>query len=229
MEQKTILLVDDNQKILDANRRILSREGYLLRSAASLAEARRELEEHPPDLVVLDVMLPDGNGLDFLQELREVSIAPVLLLTSLSDRDHRLNGLRAGGDDYITKPYDLEELKERVAAALRRSALQERSVPRAILRGPLKLDPVAGRAWLDGRDLGLTPKEFSLLMYLARHSGSPLPAEQIYREVWGQPMGEDVRTLRKHISRLKGKLETAGGGASLMATRGQGYELDIME
>lgn len=229
MDKKTILLVDDNRDILAANRRILAGAGRVLRTAFDLAGARREMAAHPPDVVVLDIMLPDGSGLDFLAELREVSIAPVLLLTSLGDRDDRLRGLRAGGDDYITKPYDIEELKERVAAALRRAELVERSGPRPIVRGPLRLDPTSGRAELGGADLGLTPKEFALLLCLTRAGGAVLTAEQLYRAVWGQPMEEDARTLRKHISRLKHKLEAAGGGVSLMATRGEGYELDIPE
>lgn len=229
MKRKTVLLVDDNQRILEANRRILTKAGYNVRTAANLAQARLALVECPPDAVVLDVMLPDGNGLDFLQELREVTLAPVLLLTSLGDRDDRIRGLRSGGDDYITKPYDIEELRERVAAALRRATLQERGGPPAVVRGPLRLDMVSGRAFLEGDDLALTPKEFSLLLCLARHPGQALSAEELYQSVWGQSMGEDARTLRKHVSRLKQKLSQAGDEVAVMTTRGEGYELDVAQ
>lgn len=228
--QPVILLVEDNPAILEANRQALAHEGYRIETAITLSEARKQLAENPPDAIVLDIMLPDGNGLDFLRELREGGqIAPVLLLTSLIKKDERLEGLRAGGDDYITKPYDIDELRARVAAFLRRVKMDRESATPAevVTLGPLALDLTRQRGTLQGEDLRLTPKEFILLLMLVQSEGEALARETLYEAAWQSPMGTDSGALWRQISALKRKLGDAY--FDLSAQRGFGYMLKFID
>ena len=144
MTQKRILLVEDNEEIMYGNARMFEMEGYEPDVALTLAEARGLIGERKPDAIVLDIMLPDGSGLDFMKELRKSENAgiPVILLTGLSTKADILRGLKSGGDDYLTKPYDFDELLVRLEALLRRAA----RVPETITQGALTLDPLAGQA-----------------------------------------------------------------------------------
>lgn len=188
------------------------------------------LAETTPDALVLDIILPDGNGLDFLREMRDTGqAAPVLLLTSLIKKDERLEGLRTGGDDYITKPYDIDELRARVAAFLRRVKMDRESAPPNghITRGPLTLDLVAQQAFLSGDNLLLAPKEFALLLFFVQNEGNTLTREAIYEAVWKQPLAGDAGALLMQMSRLKKKLEERGDRIVITAFRGEGYKLEI--
>lgn len=225
--QPVILLVEDNPAILEANRQALAHEGYRIETANSLAEARQALAATPPDAIVLDILLPDGSGLDFLREMREAGqSAPVLLLTSLIKKDERLEGLQAGGDDYITKPYDIDELRARVAAFLRRVRLDRESAPPAqtINRGLLTLDTLAGRAFLNGVDLRLTPKDFSLLRMLVQNEGKTLSKAALYEAVWKAPLAGDDTAIKTAVSRLRKKLEDSD--FTIKSLRGQGYRFE---
>ena len=148
MINKRVLLVEDNKEILQGNRRLFELEGYDTACAPTLRDARASISERRPDAIVLDIMLPDGNGLDFMRELRggENAGIPVLLLTGLTAKEDILHGLKSGGDDYLTKPYDFDELLARTEALLRRSA----RVPEIIIKGSLSLDPVAAQAFING-------------------------------------------------------------------------------
>lgn len=218
-----ILLVEDNIAILEANRRILSKAGYKIHAAKTLTEARNALREAPPDAIVLDILLPDGNGLDFIAEIRKMTTAPVLLLTSLTEKEERLEGLRAGGDDYITKPYDMEELRERVAAFLRRDAMLRRMEP-TITLGSLELNVVSSKAFLDNKDLLLTQKEFALLLLLVQNESAVMQANTIYEKVWNQPMLEDTNAIKIAVSRLRKKLERTE--FCIKNLRGEGYRFE---
>ncbi|MDL2274193.1 response regulator transcription factor [Oscillospiraceae bacterium OttesenSCG-928-G22] len=226
MTGECILLIEDNESIQEANRRALEREDYKIEVAASLTEARLALARQEPDVIVLDIMLPDGNGLEFLCEIRAHTNAPVLLLTALADKDDRLAGLRAGGDDYIVKPYDLDELRERVAAFLRRKKLYETRAAQKLTRGPLSLDMIAHRAFLNGADMLLAPKEFALLLLLAQNEGKPLSKEYLYEAVWKLPANNDARAVWTHLSVLKKKLAAGmGGRVEIVSERNKGYLL----
>lgn len=228
MENKAVvLLIEDNRDILEANKRIFNKAGHTVHTAETLAEARAALQGTPPDAIVLDILLPDGNGLDFIEEIRAVSVAPVLLLTSLTEPDERLTGLRAGGDDYITKPYSVEELRERVAGFLRCDALLRERRPQAITRGPLTLNLVARRAFLSGEDMVLRPKEYDLLLLLVQNEGKTLATVYLYETVWALPFQNDGGAVWAQLSRLKRKLESGGGAIELCAVRGEGYRLEI--
>ena len=175
---KRILLVEDNEKIMQGNKRMLEWEGYTIDTAATLAEAHAMLAYKRPDLIVLDIMLPDGSGLDLMRQLRGSTNAgiPILLLTGLTAQEDILHGLRSGGDDYLTKPYDFKILLARIEALLRRS---ER-VPERLTKGCLTLDVAAGAAFMDGKDLLLTKKEFALLLIFIQNPHRFIDGEYLY-------------------------------------------------
>jgi DNA-binding response OmpR family regulator len=165
-------------------------------------------------------MLPDGSGLDLLKELRNTySNIPVLMLTALNTPEDVVRGLKSGGDDYMPKPFNIEEFAARVEALMRRA---ER-VPETIVKGRLKIDVAADQAFLNGLDMLLTQKEFSLLFLFVQHEGRTMSAEYLYEKVWGYPMGGDNRTLKKHLSNLRKKLEEGRSGYQITAARGEGY------
>lgn len=225
-----ILLVEDIKELLEYNRKSLEAEGYRVSAARSLAEARTLLKQESPDLAVLDILLPDGSGLDFCRELREILWIPVLFLTSLDESRQMVEGLEAGGDDYITKPYDIEVLLARIRAHLRR---EERLKEKEIRTGTDHLVPDADkhRFFLDGRDLALRPKEYQILLFLIRNRSRFVTAEELYAEIWGQESNEDIRTVLVHLSNLRAKIKLAGNNAvvSVRSYRGKGYRYIVRE
>lgn len=227
----TILLVEDDKNIQRINRRILEREGFLVLCAGTLAETRELLRTHTPDVLVLDIMLPDGSGLAFCEKIRSTTSAPVLFLTARDEKSVIIEGLVAGGSDYITKPYDVDEFVARVKAQLRFAQIARKGMEQAKTweHGPLVLDTVALRAFLSGQDMLLTAREFSVLLYLLKHEGRILPAAEIYEEIWKQPMSGNASALWKCMSRLKNKLAVSEGRVSLMNFRNEGYFLEIVE
>lgn len=227
--QYTVLLVEDNEALSAINRRALALAGYGVQAATSLAQAREALAAAQPDIILLDVLLPDGNGIDFCAEIRDATDAHILFLTSCAAHEDRVRGLYGGGDDYITKPYKLEELLARVSAALRRRGMARPQPQPALALGPLTLDPVAQQASVAGQDLLLSPKEFALLLLLAQHQGETLSAQALYQAVWKAPMGEDAGALWRQISSLKKKLAAAEDQVWITAVRGEGYMLEKSE
>ena len=219
MTGKRILLVEDNEKIINGNIRMFHRKGYETAAALTLTAARALLNERKPDAIVLDIMLPDGSGLDFMRELRAGKNAdiPILLLTGLGAKEDIVRGLTAGGDDYLTKPYDFHELLARVEALLRRTS----RVPETLTKGALTLDPLAGQAFLNGVDLLLSQKECSLLLLFFQNEDKIISAEYVYEKVWKAPLVEDKNTLQALISNLRKKIEQSAYG--IITQRGQGY------
>ncbi|MDR0293425.1 MAG: response regulator transcription factor [Oscillospiraceae bacterium] len=215
-----LLLVEDDRKILDFNREVLEENGYTVYPAINLAEAQKRLEKLDADLIVLDVMLPDGSGIDWLAELRATSRVPVLLLTAKNGLPDKLKGFESGADDYLTKPYDYEELLARAGALLRRADY----TPEQVTYGRLMLDINSGRAYYGGWDLALRQKEFALLLLFAQMRGKALSGEYIYQRIWKQPIGSDKNTLQTTISRLRAKLENTG--LDIYYERGSGYTLE---
>lgn len=216
---KRILLVEDNEKIMQGNKRMLEWEGYTIDTAVNLAEAHEKLAACRPDCIVLDIMLPDGSGLHWMRQLRGSTDAgiPILLLTGLTTQEDILHGLRSGGDDYLTKPYDFEILLARIEALLRRS---ER-VPETITKGHLTLDVAAGVVLLGESDLLLTKKEFALLLIFVQNPERFIDGEYLYEKVWKQPLSGDANALKSTIKRLRSKIE--GSGWQIEWSRGEGY------
>ncbi|MCL2225612.1 MAG: response regulator transcription factor [Defluviitaleaceae bacterium] len=217
-----ILLVEDEIDIQRANKIILERRGgYTVRLAMNLAEARQSISESMPNLIVLDIMLPDGTGLDFLAELRNdmgINI-PVLLLTALSETSDELKGIQAGGDDYITKPYDNRVLLAKIERALHRASI----IPDTITLGKIKIDTASNRAFVNGNDIDLTPKEISLLGQFIQNPEKIMSSEYMYKKVWGQEMGKDDTAFRKAVSGLRTKLTEHEAGYTITASKGEGY------
>lgn len=214
---KRILLVEDNEQIMQGNERMLKRRGYEVTCALTLADARKAVKTRMPDLFVLDIMLPDGSGLDFMAELRKYSQTPILLLTGLTTPEDIVRGLTAGGDDYLPKPYDFGVLLARVEALLRRA----QQVPECIHKGRLRLDVTADVATLDGTDLMLSQKEFSLLLIFVQNEERFIGAEYLYEKVWNQAMAGNSNTLKTTINRLREKIK--GSGYRIAWSRGEGY------
>ena len=223
MKKATVLIVEDDHDILSANRAALELEGYDVLAADTLSKGRSAVKELSPDLIILDILLPDGNGLSYCEELRGKSDIRILFLSALNTREDVLAGLRAGGDDYISKPYDMDELLLRVEALLRRGKLIGQVEPPLRLGG-LELDFVSHRALIYGRDILLKPKEFALLSVLARESVRTFPAAELYRMVWGMDMAGDARTVKEHISRIRSKLGKECRFL-IVSERGKGYRL----
>lgn len=217
MNEKLILLVEDNEQIMRGNERMLARRGYGVVTALTLDEAHQAVMAQMPDLIVLDIMLPDGSGLDFMAELRRRSQVPVLLLTGLTTPEDIVRGLTVGGDDYLAKPYDFGVLLARVEALLRRAE----QIPEKLTRDRLSLDVAAGAATLDGTDLLLTQKEFALLLIFTQNEGRFISVEYLYEKVWKHPMAGDSQALKKTLHRLREKIE--GSGWRIEWSRGEGY------
>lgn len=227
---KTVLLVEDNKRLNDINRRALKMTGYTVLVASTIAQARAQVTSAAEnlDVILLDIALPDGNGVDFCGEIREQTTAYILFLTSVQAHEVVVRSLNTGGDDYITKPYKLEEMLARVNAAMRRrtSSFQGSQV---ITLGDLSLNPVGAQALLREGDLGLTPKEFFVLYALAQNEGKAVEACALYETVWKQPMQGNDHALKNVIYRLRKKLKAEQGSLRITTSRSTGYSLSFSE
>ena len=218
----TVLLVEDNPHILRINGEMLSMRGYEVLKATTAAQCLEVLQWNPVDLIVLDVMLPDANGLELCRKLKEHYHIPILFLTALGDNEDIIEGLRAGGEDYLVKPYDLEVLAARIEARLRSSAESRRYV----CYGCLKLDTLSLCGYVHGKDMRLTQKEYSVLLLLMQNAGKAVSSAEITREIWGADTESNNRALWTMISRLRKKLESDCTRLEISAQRGGGYILE---
>lgn len=218
----TILLVEDNPHIMKINAEVLSLHGYEVLRAGTAAEAREQLRWHPANLIVLDIMLPDGNGIELCRELKGRYHIPILFLTALGENREVVEGLRAGGDDYLPKPYDLEVLVARIEARLRSDA----SSRRYVCYGGLKLDTVSFIGYVNGRDILLTQKEFTVLLLLAQNAEHKVSQAELMREVWGAESEMEKRALWTLVSRLRKKLHGEDSRLEISSLRGGGYLLE---
>ncbi len=221
---KRILLVEDNEKILRGNKRMLEWEGYAVDAATTLAEAEICIRFNTPHAIILDIMLPDGNGIDFMKKLRQGIYAniPILLLTGLGTQEDIVRGLADGGDDYLVKPYDFSVLFARMEALLRRSM----RLPEYVENEDLKLDIISDVAMLNGRDLLLTKKEFLTLLLLVQSAERYVSSEYIYEKVWKMPYTENNNALKSTMKRLRTKLSNSD--YVIEWSRDEGYILSKM-
>lgn len=225
--KETILIIDDNEDVLRFTKRMFLRNDYNVLTAENIEETKKILAENSPDILILDILLPDGNGLDALPELKELTTAPVLLLSNLSEPKDVVKGLMDGGDDYMRKPYDLEELLARTVTLLRKEKkyLYNSNKP-MINYGDLTLDLVNIRAFYGTQDLELTLRDFSLLAILVQHKDSIISSEELYSSAWGMDVHDETRAVRKQISRLRIKLEDKSDGkVSIISEYGKGYRI----
>ncbi len=222
-----ILVVDDEKLLVKGIKFNLENEGYAVdtgddgEQAVSLARAGNY------DLIILDLMMPKKDGLEACQEIRSFSTVPIIMLTARSEKADLLLGFESGADDYITKPFDILELKARVRAMLRRASLSapaEAETSSVLQRGHISVDPQRRSAWRDGQPVELTMKEFDLILFLMTHPGKVYSRESLLDLVWGYEYQGDTRTVDVHIRRLREKLELNPAQPAYIITKwGVGY------
>lgn len=220
-----ILLLEDDPGTADEIRLELVAAGHGVRHRSTLAAAAEAVRAGGIDLWIVDRQLPDGEGLDLIAGLRDEGFrTPALVLSALGSLDDRVRGLRAGGDDYLPKPFALVELLARVEALLRRP--DERRDTRLIV-GPLDLDLLAGKASRAGRPLDLLPRELKLLDYLVRRPGRIVTRSMLLQDVWGYSFEPNSNVVDVHIGRLRRKVDGEGEVQLIRNVRGQGYVFDV--
>jgi len=230
MHQPThILLIEDDPAVARSLQDGLERDGYAITCRYSGAEGVEHASAHNPDLIILDVRLPDGSGFDFCRQIRQLGLRqPILMLTVHREETDKVLGLEMGADDYVTKPYSLRELRSRIRALLRRAYGELSSTQADLLyAGEVVIDQRRGQVWRGDRQLNLTPTEFRLLAFLARHPGQALSRAQILDTVWGYDADvENERIVNVHIRRLREKIELEPSRPALILTvPGIGYRL----
>jgi two-component system response regulator MprA len=218
-----ILIVDDDPKLTEMLRRTLSYEGYRVATAADGLEALAKAQTQRADLVVLDWLMPSLDGVEVARRLRAAGTTPILMLTAKDAVEDRVEGLDAGADDYLVKPFAPAELLARIRALLRRSEVAAEEKP--LSYGDLSLDPLTREAWRGDRRIDLTPKEFDLLSYLLRYPRWVLPRDRILQEVWGYDFGGQGNVLEVYIGYLRTKTEAGGEPRLIQTVRGVGYVL----
>ena len=227
MTEPLILLVEDEQPLVEVIRYNLEREGYRTAVANDGEEALLLMEEEPPDLVILDWMLPKLSGIEVCRQIRQQKHSrrlPVIMLTARGEESDRVRGLDAGADDYVTKPFSPKELNARVRAILRRT--RPADADERLSYGDIVMDLAAHRVAREGRPVRLGPTEFRLLKVLMEHPGRVFSRERLLDAVWGRDVYVEPRTVDVHILRLR-KALNAGGRADVIRTvRGVGYALD---
>jgi|NGEPerStandDraft_6_1074524.scaffolds.fasta_scaffold86467_2 two-component system response regulator RegX3 len=218
-----LLLVEDEESISEPFSRALAREGFEPVVASTLAEARACLKEREPDLVLLDLRLPDGDGRELARELRASSQLPVIMITARGSEVDRVVGLELGADDYVVKPFAVAEVIARIRAVLRRSGQREPR-PERLSAGDVTVDVPARRAWLAGEELSLTRKEFDVLARLARNAGEVVTREDLMSDVWDENWFGSTKTLDVHMAALRRKLgEDSNAPGHIQTVRGVGF------
>ncbi len=228
--RRTVLMVEDETSITEPLSEALQREGFATEVARTAAEALQVAARVLPDLVLLDVMLPDGSGYDVCRSLREQSEVPIIMLTARGEETDRVVGLELGADDYIVKPFSAREVAARIRAVLRRSAGGQRPAAerdKPLAAGSLTLDPGRRSATHNGQELELTRKEFELLELLLREAGSVITRERLLDEVWDVNWFGSTKTLDVHISSLRRKLgDDSAAPRYIHTVRGVGFRFD---
>jgi DNA-binding response OmpR family regulator len=218
-----VLVVDDEPSILETVERKLRKEGYSTFTAESAEDGLRLFKALKPDLMLVDVMLPQRSGFDLCRAVRKTSKVPVIFLTARSSEDDRVMGLEMGGDDYIVKPFSLAELAARVKSVLRRATGE---VPNEVVEAAdVRIDPRTHEAWVRGELVSLSPKEFALLLFLARNAGQVFSRDALLDRVWGQDSYVSPRTVDVHIRWLREHIEVEPSRPTrILTVRGVGYK-----
>jgi DNA-binding response OmpR family regulator len=226
--RRTVLLVEDEESITEPLQEALAREGFAASVARTAAEALRLAQAEPHDVVLLDVMLPDGSGFDVCRELRRTSTVPIIMVTARGEEADRIVGLELGADDYVTKPFSAREVVARIRAVLRRVDAAPVAVRRdgPLVVGELNVDPASRVAELAGEPLQLSRKEFDVLALLAAEAGTVVTRERLIEEVWDTTWFGSTKTLDVHVSGLRRKLgDDPVSPRYLHTVRGVGFRL----
>jgi DNA-binding response OmpR family regulator len=217
-----VLVVDDERPIRRLLRLYLSDAGFAVTEASEGAEALAQVRRGGIDLVLLDLMLPDMDGVEVCRRLRDTTNLPVIMVTARGDEEQRLDGLEAGADDYVTKPFSAPEVVARVRAVLRRVKAPAET-PSSLHAGPVTIELASRRAERDGTEVPLTRLEFDLLAELAARPGMVFTRERLLEDVWGYQSSVGAKTVDVHVANLRRKL---GDDIGITAVRGVGYRLD---
>jgi two-component system KDP operon response regulator KdpE len=206
-EKRSVLVVDDEPQIVRALKTTLSSHGYSIRTAQDGDEAMQVMKDWSPDLLITDLCMPNMDGLALCRQVRTRSDVPIIVLSVKGEERTKIEALDAGADDYITKPFSINELLARVRAALRRASSKKPEDQEPVMIGDFRIDPQAHAVHVKGREVRLTPKEFDLLLYFARHPGKVLTHRTLLAAVWGANSTEQPEYLRVFVGHLRKKLE----------------------
>ncbi|HSW41815.1 MAG TPA: response regulator transcription factor [Patescibacteria group bacterium] len=221
---RTILIVDDEPTLRETLAEVLDADGFRVVTAADGREALARFREHRPDLVVLDLMLPELSGIEVCRIIRQESGIPILMLTAKSSELDKVLGLELGADDYVTKPFSLRELLARVRALLRRMEQPAVEGPASVAFGDLTVDLAGHRLLRGGEQVQLKPKVFELLAFLVRHPGQVFSRDQLLERVWGYDYAGETRTVDVHVHWLRTAIEPEPASPAIIQTvRGVGY------
>jgi two-component system, OmpR family, KDP operon response regulator KdpE len=219
-----VLVVDDEPQIVRGLKIILRSAGYVVEAAETKSEAMALLGSRPPDALVLDLVLPDGEGVEVCREVRRFSRLPILVLSAVGDEREKVRALDAGADDYVTKPFGTDELLARLRAIMRRSA--DAGGGSQLTFGELVIDVLDRRVERGGQEVHLTPIEFDLVRALAQHHGRLVTHRQLLQQVWGPEYGQETHYLRVHVAHIRAKLEVDPSRPEYLITEpGVGYRL----
>ena len=219
-----ILVCDDEMQIRRALRVVLKDAGFEVTETADAKEALDAVSVRPPDAAIIDLLLPDGDGIEVCRSIRSWSEMPILVLSAVGEEDQKVRALEAGADDYVTKPFGPRELVARLKAALRRAG-DDADEP-TVTAGDLRIDLAAHTVQRDGEEVHVTPIEFRLLSALARNRGRLMTHRALLTEVWGPGWEDDTQTLRTHIANLRRKIEPADGPRYIRTDPGIGYRFE---
>ena len=225
LQRRKILVVDDEERMVRFIRLNLEHDGFVVIEAFNGKQALQRLRDATPDLILLDVMMPDLNGLDVLEMVREISNVPVIMLTAKGEEDDRIHGLEKGADDYITKPFSQRELVSRIKAVLRRTEGETGGMHGLIeIDDRLKIDFDRREIWLEGKIVKLRPTEYRLLYHLVQNAGWVISHDQLLSKVWGYEYRDEPHYVRLYINYLRQKLEKDPANPKYILTeRGVGY------
>lgn len=219
-----VLVVDDEPQIVRGLRVVLRNEGFAVEAAGSVAEALDAVAVRPPDAMVLDLVLPDGSGVDVCSQVRKWSALPIIVLSAVGDEREKVRALDAGADDYVTKPFGTDELTARLRAVLRRAG-DGHADPRVVLDG-LEIDLAARTVTRAGQDVHLTPIEFDLVRVLTQNLGKLVTHRHLLREVWGPQYQTETHYLRVHVAHIRAKIEADPSRPKHLLTEpGVGYRM----
>ncbi len=223
--QPVVLVVDDEKPLRDFMRRNLEVRNIQALTAANGLEALAQFQNHSVDLVIIDLMMPQMNGLETIRRIRESSLVPIIVLSALGEESDKVQALNLGADDYLTKPFGVNELLARIKAVLRRSQVMPAAQDgQRLVQGDLLADIDRRQITLRGEPLALTPTEFELLVYLMQRAGKVLSHRDILQQIWGPEYGQELEYLRVYIGRLRQKIEDDPQRPRYLQTvRGIGY------
>ena len=222
-----ILIVDDESNIVELIRLYLEKEGFFTVSAKNGTEALAKFRSENPDLIILDIMIPEPDGWQVCREIRRSSNVPIIMLTAKSETFDKVLGLELGADDYLTKPFEAKELVARVKAVLRRTETKEGEQKKVITFENLSINIDNYELEINGKLIDVPPKELELLYFLASNPNRVYTREQLLEEVWGFDYFGDSRTVDVHIKRLREKLEGVEGNWQLKTVWGVGYKFEV--